>query len=900
MNNKKIIQLIVCLVIVASVLCALLFAGNESGTNTEAEQHFQKANELHINADYDAAITEYEAVIKLSPNSKIAQNAQYWIGQLYFEARQFETALSSFQKLLDNYPASTIIPSTRTMIERVQQAKKNRALFEAVKKADFEQVKSFITAGADIDAKWGDTCTKEEQEKAKAKEVEKTALCCAVDSNNIDLVKLLVEAGADINVKAGDYWTPLILAVDESRTAIVEYLIDHGAKVNYPEDYGPLQYVINNIEMVELLIARGADVNYSRGGWPAIIQTIYDERIDIMELLIRHGADVNIIDKKGYSPLYHVVIMYDPNKDLYMEMMKLLITNGADVNYKNSRGETALWLAACYDTKVVQLLLEAGADINTKDNSGRTALHNAVQRNNDVVELLLTNGADINAKDTQDGYTALHIAAKFGKTDIIELLIDRGADINAKDNDGHTPLYIAVNNDYKVAELLINKGADSAIKTESGQTLGQLAEQRKKAELPVMPDMIFNGEPNSYFGSTIVCGDVDGDGYDDMLIGAYQYSNYQGRVYLFYGGPDIDTTADLIFEGQNEGDWFGNGIVCGDIDNDGHNDIIIAAGCYNKRQGCAYLYWGSDRNSMDTNADKIFTENAVKDSQFGASEPAIYDIDNDGYGDIILSASHPGTKRDRAGRAYLYYGNTKELLDTSYDLILTGENPGDFFGYTISCGDVDNDDYGDIVIGSSRPTDGRVYLYYGNSKSSMDAKADVIFEGKSEGNDYFGENIVCFDQNRDGFDDIVIGARSSGDAGHAYLFHGNSKNDMGTDPDIIFESEIERSLYGGSVVYGDIDGDNVNDIVIAEPRWRMGVSIVGRVYVYWGSELAGHNPKPGRIFTGENVNDRFSFGLACGDINNDGFDDLVIGADGHKAGTKQGRAYLYYGRPRKK
>ena len=86
----------------------------------------------------------------------------------------------------------------------------------------------------------------------------------------------------------------------------------------------------------------------------------------------------------------------------------------------------------------------------------------------------------------------------------------------------------------------------------------------------------------------------------------------------------------------------------------------------------------------------------------------------------------------------------------------------------------------------------------------------------------------------------------------------------------------------------------MNDLIIGASdsgQW------VGRVYVYWGSELSNSDPKPGRIFTGEYDKDRFSFGLACGDINNDGYDDLVIGADGYKAGTKQGRAYLYYGGP---
>ena len=435
---------------------------------------------------------------------------------------------------------------------------------------------------------------------------------------------------------------------------------------------------------------------------------------------------------------------------------------------------------------------------------------------------------------------------------------------------------------------------DSDIRTESGRTLLELAQQRKQMGSTV-PDLIFDGEPNSWFGIKPVCGDVDGDGYDDILIGAFRYNNNRGRVYLFYGGPDMDTTADLILEGQNEGDGFGNGIVCGDIDNDGYDDIVIAARECSEKRGRAYLYWGSDRNSMDANPDKIFT-GVVENLPFGAGQPAVYDIDKDGYDDIILGASHPGHRRDRAGQAYLYYGNTKELMDTSHDLIFTGENPKDRFGYAISCGDVDNDGYGDIVIGSYH-RQGRAYLYYGGSKSNMDAKADVIFETKSERDDYFGHGILCVDQNRDGYDDVVIGVKGYNvGQGHAYLFHGNSKRSLDADPDMIFDGEVKGSDYGAQVVCGDIDGDNVNDLVIGARRFRQRV---GRVYVYWGKDLPAPNRKPGRIFTGENPKDEFGVGLACGDVNNDGFDDLIIGAYGYKdkAGTKQGRAYLYYGGP---
>ena len=99
MNNKRLVALTACLIL-ATVpgISSLILADIASETDTKAEQHFEKANEFHKLGRYDAAITEYETVINLSPNSKIAQNALYWIGQLYFEAGQLNPALSAFMQ----------------------------------------------------------------------------------------------------------------------------------------------------------------------------------------------------------------------------------------------------------------------------------------------------------------------------------------------------------------------------------------------------------------------------------------------------------------------------------------------------------------------------------------------------------------------------------------------------------------------------------------------------------------------------------------------------------------------------------------------------------------------------------------------------------------------------------
>ncbi len=107
---------------------ALPLANSAEDAGKLAEGHFGKAIKLLKQENYQDAINEYKQVIKLLPKSKIAQDAQYWIGQTYFRMGQFDEALSIFEKLIKDYPGSTIVPVTQLMMARIQQEKENKML----------------------------------------------------------------------------------------------------------------------------------------------------------------------------------------------------------------------------------------------------------------------------------------------------------------------------------------------------------------------------------------------------------------------------------------------------------------------------------------------------------------------------------------------------------------------------------------------------------------------------------------------------------------------------------------------------------------------------------------------------------------------------------------------------
>ena len=403
-----------------------------------------------------------------------------------------------------------------------------------------------------------------------------------------------------------------------------------------------------------------------------------------------------------------------------------------------------------------------------------------------------------------------------------------------------------------------------------------------------IPDAIIKG---GYLGGFMgrqlsIVGDINKDGYSDIVIGAHGAGdNNNGEVYIFYGYPGCrgeisSTKADVIISGVNNGDNFGKSVMsAGDINGDDFIDIIIGApSAGNAQEGQAYVFLGGKNFKGKYGARDASTiiTGTSKGDQLGNVVATAGDLNNDGFDDLAVTSRTAdfGTDKD-IGKVYIFLGSQKGVgscdLSTGEcvaDTLIVGETAGDYFGNNISTAyDVNGDGYDDLIVGASRygvgedgldgaNVKGRAYIFLGAKKGIQDCNmaskncANTIITGRN--GDWLGTEVsFARDVNGDGYDDVLIGSDLAGEdyQGDTYLFFGSANGIQSCDtPDIdcINEYSIFRGKHRGDLVgnwmtsaaAGDINGDGFNDVLIGAPSLPGYAKQIekrsGRVYLLLG------------------------------------------------------------------
>jgi hypothetical protein len=415
-------------------------------------------------------------------------------------------------------------------------------------------------------------------------------------------------------------------------------------------------------------------------------------------------------------------------------------------------------------------------------------------------------------------------------------------------------------------------------------------------------DGVLNGE-GGYFGTSVsYAGDVNNDGKDDIIVGAPSYDG-KGRVYIFFGDDGTPSTANVVITGGASGDSFGASVSgAGRYDDDSIDDIVIGAtGDGASDEGMIYIFVGrSSWTGIDDASDRDYEATGENSGDnFGCSVSSAGDVDNDGDDEILVGATSYSSS---TGKAYMFYGDDGDM--SVWDQTWTGSSSGDIFGIVSSAGNVDGDSYDDIIIGAMWASSqyGQAYIYFG-SVNGPSSSADVTITGESSSN-RFGQSVSdAGNVNGDGYDDVIIGASGAGSDGKAYIFNGRSSwsstyGASSASVILVGETDPANEAFGASVSSaGDYNKDNYDDVIVGSAyESALGggdYEEAGRAHIFFGG--SSMDAKVDVSMTGEASSDYFGWAVSnAGDYDDDGFDDVVVGAPYNDGpGNNYGRAYVY-------
>jgi hypothetical protein len=417
-------------------------------------------------------------------------------------------------------------------------------------------------------------------------------------------------------------------------------------------------------------------------------------------------------------------------------------------------------------------------------------------------------------------------------------------------------------------------------------------------------------QANARFGATVAsAGDVNGDGHSDVLVGANYFDDgeaNEGRVFLYAGSASgLGSTTLWTAEGNQVQAEFGMAVAsAGDVNGDGFSDVVVGASYFDNGQtdeGCVFLYLGSASGPTPTPA--WTAESNQAGALFGGTAASAGDVNGDGFSDLVVAAEEFDNGEANEGRAFLYLGSASSLPLTPAWTVESNQ-AGAQFGYgAASAGDVNGDGFSDVLVGApfSTPsvTGGRASLFLGtatglNPQPAWNAESNLA-------SSWFGVSAASAgDVNGDGYSDVVVGAVffSNGESGEgrAFLYLGSASG-LSLAPAWTAEGNQADAWFGWNVASaGDVNGDGFSDVVVGAPLFDNGETDEGRAFLYLGS-ATGLSPTPAWTTEGNQGGAALGNNVAsAGDVNGDGYSDVVVAANQFDNGqANEGRALLFVG-----